>query len=804
LQYGLRVLLKNPGFTIAAVAALALGIGANTAIFSAVNCILLRPLPYPDPDRIVMLWENHQSKGGPEREWASPSEFRDWRDQGQNFENVCALAGWNPTITGDFDPAIVPGALVSHDFFTMLGAEPVHGRSFRPEEEKAGAEPVVVIGYGLWQRQFGADPDIVGKAISLSGNLCTVVGIMPAGFEPPLINNAEIWRTLEPVLPDSCGYGCLVLRVMARVKPGRTIVQARSEMSTIARRLEEDHPGGQRGVGVTVVTLQEQLVGDLRPVLLVLVVAVGFVLLIACANVANLLLARSAAREREIALRTALGASRSRLMRQLLTESLLLASIGGVAGLLIAYWMVRALVVFGPEDTPRLTTVAVDGTALLFTLAATLVTGLLFGLAPSGQSLGSDLNQALKEGNRESRRPARGILRSALVVLEVALSLVLLIIAGLLMKSFMLLQGVDPGFDPRRMLTINIRLPNASYGQPHRIVAFYSELLTRIKNTAGVREAGAVSSLPLGGSNTDLSFAIEGRSKPPPNQEPVAWYSSVTTGYFLATGMRFLRGRPFSDADDSTASRVVIINERMARRYWPDEDPIGRRIGFGGPVDVTGISADWRRIVGIVADVKHFGLDADARPSMYFPDRQRPTRVMNLVVRTAGDPLRLVPAVRAEVASLDPHLAIANIASMESILAGSIGLRRFTLFLTGLLAVVALSLAAIGVYGVISYSVAQRTHEIGIRMALGAHAGNVLSMILKWGLGMMGFGMALGYGAALLVTPLISSLLFGVTSTDPQTFVLIGLLLTLIALLACYLPARRATKVDPLVSLRSN
>jgi putative ABC transport system permease protein len=795
IRYGIRVMLKSRGFTAAAVIALALGIGANTAIFSVVNAVLLRPLPYPDPERIVTVWQNLQASGGPEREYTSPADFNDWKEQGQTFEHMAAVVNWGPTMTGQAEPEQLRGAAISYDMFSVLGIEPALGRSFTREEDQPDGERVVILSNGLWRRRFGADPSLVGQTISLSGDSYTVVGIMPPGLKFPIINRAELWKPLSPALNKSCQRGCVVLRVMARLRPGATLESARSEMSTIASRIEQENPATNKGVGVTLIPLHEYVVGDVQLAVYILFGAVGLVLLIACANVANLMLARAASRSKEIAIRTALGASRGRVIRQLLTESLLLAIIGGASGVLLAFWMVDILVAFSPEGTPRTDEIGIDGRVLAFSLATALLTGLISGLVPALQASNPNLNDALKEGGKGTQsgshgRRARGIL----VVSEIALALMLLIGAGLLMKSFLRLQSVDPGFNPKNLLTAVISLPRASYPDRPRFVAFYAQLLDRIKTLPGVQSVGAISNLPLGGGRTDSDFSIQGRPQPEPGEHPVAWYDSVTVDYFRTMGMRLLEGREFTERDNQDGPKVVIISEALARRYFPGEQAVGKFLQFG--------EKNVREIVGVMGDVKQFGLETDARPSMWFSAGQIPDRGMYVVVRTSGDPAALASALRSEVWAIDNNLAVAEVAPMEKIVSESIAQPRFILLLVGFFAVVALVLAAVGIYGVMSYSVTQRSQEIGIRMALGAQASDVLKMVVWQGMALTAAGVAIGLAGAFAVTRLMGSLLYGVSATDPMTFGMIALILAGVALGASFVPARRATKVDPMIALR--
>ena len=794
VRYGLRSLLKRPGFTLVALVTLALGIGANTAIFSVVNGVLWRPLPYPNPRQLVMVWENHQARGGPAREWLSPADFDDWRSQNRVFSNLSAMNDWAPTLTGRDEPEPLVGAAVSYDMFALLGAEPMKGRSFLPEEDQPGAPNVVMLSYELWQQRFGSDQNIVGKSISLNEESYTVIGVMPA-LKFPVIGNTQLWRTLRPTLNPSCQRGCLVLRAIGRLKPDASFSQAQADIGTIASRLASQYPDSNSKVGATLVPLHEQLVGTIKRPLLLLLGAVVFVLLIACANVANLMLARAATREREIAVRSALGASRGRVIRQLLTESTLLACGGGTLGLLLAFWLVRVMISLNPQGTTRFDEISIDARVLGFTFLVAVLTGLIFGLAPALRSSKLDLSNSLKDASKGAGAGSRGgRLRSALVIAEMALALILLIGSGLLIKSFVLLQRVDPGFNPDHLITLRVFLNKTHYPAMPQVVNFYSQLLDRIKTMPGVQTVGAISTLPLSGNNSDTDFLIQGRPEPPPNQEPAAWFNIVTPDYFRTMEMRLVKGRVFDDRDNEKAPLAVIISETMARRYWPNEDPLGQRIGRGPD--------RWREIVGVVRDVKHFGLDADTPPTMYFPARQVPARAMNLVVRTAGDPLSLTAALRAPVWAGDRNLAIANLTTMKDLVSSSITQQRFILVLLGCFAALALLLSAIGIYGVMSYAVAQRTHEIGVRIAVGARTEDVLKLVVRSGLKLILIGLGIGLLLAYALTRLMSSLLFGVTPTDPITFAIVSIGLVIVALVACYVPARRATRIDPLVALR--
>ncbi len=796
LRYGVRLLRRNKSFTAIAVLALALGIGANSAIFSVVNSVLFRPLPYSDPQRLTMIWENHLERGGPEREWASPADLKDWREYPQSFEHVAGLLGWGPTLTGRDEPEDLQGAAISYDTFEMLGITPALGRSFSEDDDRPGAERVVVLSHQLWQRRFSSDPAIAGKGLMLGGQSYTVAGVMPRGFVLPILTNSEIFTTTGPILAGSkCGRGCVILRVIAKLKNGVTLEAARAEMNAFAAQIAQQYPDSNSGVGALLVPLHEQVVGDVRLAMLVLLGAVALVLLIACANVANLLLSRAAVREKEVAIRAALGASRSRLIRQHLTESLLLAVVGGAFGLLVAFWMVEVLVSFAPKGTPRLEEIAIDTRVLAFTFVIALLTGLAFGVAPALLSSRTNFNSSLKEGGRDARASARGNrVRSALVVAEVSLALMLLVGAGLLIKSFVNLQHVDPGFTARGALRLDVALPRVRYAEPTRAAAFFKQLLDRVEALPGVEAAGGVSSLPLSGGGTDTSFLIEGQPQPEPNREPVSLFAKVTPDYFRAMGIRLLRGRLMADGDSTDAPKVAVISDEMSRRYFADDDPLGKALLFG--------SKDRREIVGIVSDVKFFGLNLDARPMMYFSEQQFPARGMSLIVRTSGDPMALATAVRSEVQTLDRDLAVSNVMPMEQLVNASLAEPRFLLLLLGVFAGAALVLSVIGVYGVVSYSVAQRSHEIGVRMALGAQAGDVLKLVLGKGMVLVGGGVAIGLGGAFVLSRIVESLLFGVGARDLATFALTAVVLAGVALGACFVPARRATKVDPMVALR--
>ncbi|HWP42569.1 MAG TPA: ABC transporter permease [Blastocatellia bacterium] len=791
LRYGARMLVKNPGFTVVAVIMLALGIGANTAIFSVVNAVLLRPLDYEDPDRLVTVLENNWQKGWT-RFAVAPGNFAAWREQNQVFEQMAAFTGSSFTLVGEGEPEQLPGTRASANLFALLGVKPALGRDFLPEEDHPGGERVVIVSHRLWQRRFGADPGLVGKPLTLNGQSYTVVGVMPAGFLFPN-PRTELWVPVAFSAGDLGNRGGHDYVAIARLKPGVTLEQAQTEMSAIAARLEEQYPETNAAWGARVTLLVEEVVGDVRPALLALVCAVAFVLLIACANVANLLLARAAARQKEVAIRAALGSSRSRLLRQLLTESVLLSLLGGAFGMLLAAWGVDALVSLGPANIPRLSQVGIDGRVLGFAFLISLATGIIFGLAPALQASQTDLSESLKEGGRSSSAGAGSQrLRRLLVVAEVALALALLVGAGLMIKSFVRLSEVETGFDSQNVLTAQITLPQSRYDDRQQQAAFFRQVLARIEALPGVESVGAASPLPFTGDRL-YSFIVEGH---PTDNVPSANYYAVSPDYFVTMGIPLLKGRFFTEADMAESPRVAIINETMARRYFPDEDPIGKRMNITNGPEVM------REIVGVVGDVKQYGLDTQSPAQMYEPYLQRPYPGMTLVVRAASEPAGLIDAVRREVLAVDKEQPIARAQTMEEIIAKSVAPRRFSVILLAAFAAVALTLAAVGIYGVMSYLISQRTHEIGVRMALGAGRRDVLRLVVGQGMRLALLGVGIGLLAAFALTRLMESLLFGVSATDPLTYIVVALLLATSALLACYVPARRATKVDPLLALR--
>jgi putative ABC transport system permease protein len=796
IRYALRTLAKTPAFTLTVVLVLALGIGANSTIFSVVNGVLLRPLPYPEPGRLVMIWEDYQRVGGPAREWTNPADFNDWRTMSASFAEMFAANDWSPTLTGEGEPELLNAAVATQGMFATLGVQPALGRGFREEEDKPGAARVVLLSDGLWKRRFGGRPEAIGRVLMLSGNAATIIGVMPAGFRFPVVSNAEIWSPMQAA-PTS-GRGGAFVRVVGRLKPGVELASAQAEMDTIAARIARANPETNNKIGVTLVGLQTDMARPVREALLVLLGAVGFVLLIACANVANLLLARATARQREIAIRVALGASRARLARQLLTESLLLSGAGAALGLTLAWWGADWLAAGDPAGLAQSFDLRVDYSVAAFALVLALGTGLLFGLAPAMQAVRTGPNEALQEGARGSSGRSNRV-RSALVVAEVALSLVLLVGAGLLLKSFASLLRTSPGFNPQNVLTVSLTLPQVKYPEAAQSAQFYSRLLERVRAMPGVRAVAAINNLPLGGTNSDTNFVIEGRPAPRQGEMQGAWFSPVTTGYFQAMNIPVLQGRPLDERDHSQAPLAVVINEAMARRYWPGESPIGKRIGTGrrSPTAPT-----WWQVVGVVGNVRAFTMESDEPPTFYIAHAQRPARRMNLVIRTAGDPLALAPALRSAVWELDRDLAVPSIATLDAVVGSSLAQRRFIMVLLAGFSAVALVMAAVGLYGVMAYIVTQRTNEIGIRMALGAQPRDVLALVLRQGMTLAGLGVAIGVALALAVARSMESLVYDTSPRDPATIAAITATLALAALAACYIPARRAARVDPLVALR--
>jgi predicted permease len=798
LRYAVRLLWKTPGFTAIAILSLGLGIGANTAIFSLVNAVLLKPLPFSDPERLVMVWEDMSAIGFPIGEPA-PGTYSDWKRQNQVFDDMAMLNWRNLNLTGDGDPEKVAAYGVSANLFPLLGTRPALGRNFLPEEDRPDAAKVVMLSHALWQQRYGGDPGIVNRDILLNGEKYTVVGVMPADFQF-LQRYIGLWVPAAFSQQELTNRASHYLTVVARLKPGVSLEQADADIKAITGRIAQNYPNQAEGMSSSVVSMREQLAGKVRHSLLLLVVAVGFVLAVACANIASLLLSRATARRKEIALRTALGASRAQIIRQLLTESVLLAGLGGAVGLLFALWSFTLLQQLVPAGMTRLATLQIDLPVLGYAMAVSLTTGILFGLAPALQASKVDLNEALKQsGGRTGSSHAGSRLRGAFVVAEVALALVLLVGAGLLMQTIFHLRNQYAVFQPDKLLTLRTALPEDRYTQHTKRVAFYDQVLERVQALPGVTQVGYTTSVPLkwkGGAN---DFIIEGR-QPEPGVLMNAVHRQVSKDYLQAIGIGLRQGRYFDGGDNQSSMPVAIINETLARQYWPDEEPVGKRF------KIAVNSAPWLTIVGVVADVRQMGMDVAVKAEMYVPYRQIKSHPWytprDLVIRTTGNPENLVSSVRQEIRAVDPELPISNIATMEEVLGEESGSRRVGMLLLTAFAGLALLLASLGIYGVLSYFVAQQTPEIGVRLALGAQQRDILRLVLGKGLTWTFVGVAIGSVAAFALTRWMASLLFGVSASDPLTFALVAGLLTGVALLACYLPARRAAKVDPLVALR--
>jgi predicted permease len=795
LRFGFRSLVKNPGFAVVAIITLSLGIGANTAIFSVVNGVLLRPLPYSEPDRLMMAYISRgQSPTG--KAPLCQADFLDWKSQNQAFESIAAYSTNRFNFSGEESPEQVPGALVTADFFNTLGVQPAVGRAFLPDEDKAGGGQTLVISDGFWRRHFGANPGILDHQITLNSKAYTIIGIMPAGFSFP-DKDIELW-VAERLAPTR--RGPYYMRGLARLRPDVTIEQAKAEMSVIAARVQEQTNSQDKDVTWTATSLTDATVGDIRTTLWLLAGAVLFVLLIASANVANLLLARATGREKEMSIRLALGASRARLLRQLLTESLLLAMCGGTIGLLLAVWGIDLLLAISPADIPRLQEVNIDGRVLGFTLLVATLSGLIFGLAPALQSSRLNLNTSLKEGGRNNTESAgKRRMRNTLIVAEIALSLMLLVGAGLMMKSFIKLQSVSPGFKPEQILTMNLSLPRAKYDNSEKVISFYQQLINQVKTVPGVEAAGVTISLPPNKLTISDNFTIEGKPVAQGSSEPIVPIIFSSPDYFNVLGVPLIDGRFFNDADKANSPSVVIINQTFAERYFPNENPVGKRLKAGRGEKNTN---PWMEIVGVVGDIKYTGLDAKPEPAYYLPIAQVGWRDTYLAVRTSSNPITLAPALRQEIRALDKDLPVTNITTMEQLLAESVAQPRFRTLLLGIFAVVALILASVGIYGVISYTVTRRTNEIGIRMALGAQTSEILKLVIRQGMTLAVVGVGIGIAASLALTQVLEKLLYEVSVTDSATFAGVAGLLSLVALLACYIPARRATKVDPMIALR--
>jgi len=798
VKFALRGLAKHPAFTAIAVVTLALGIGGSTSIFTVVNAALVRGLPYKSPDRLYHIWEQVPKQEFPKREFSYP----DYQDYQQNnvFEGLAAYTGGGAILSGQGDPESLNAPRVNAAFFSVLGVDPLLGRTFQSGEDTQGGPKLTVLTYALWQRHFGADPNIVGRALTLNGESYTVIGVLPASFQFAL-RPADLFLPYQPTQNQLTRRYMHGTNLIGRLKPGKTADEAQSELNLIAGRIEQQFNDSHAGVKARVVPLQEEIVGNVRPILLVLLGAVGFVLLIACANVASLLLTRSLARQKEVAIRSALGASRWRVIRQLLTESILLSLAGGVAGLLIAFWGVPALVAVLPQSQlnamPFLKSLNIDASILAFSFGLSLLTGLFFGLAPALQSSKLDLNEALKEGGRQTSAGSGHRLRSAMVVSEIALAVVLLIGAGLMMKSLLRLLQTNIGFQTENLLTMTVIVPPSKYTEVNQQINFNDQLRQRVQALPGVAAAGTVNILPVNSGNT-TRFIIDGDPIPAPGKETEANIRTVSDDYFKTLGVPLLAGRMFDERDTNDKPGVVIIGKTIADRMFAGRDPVGRLLKY------SSIQGQGDLIVGVVGDVKITGIDEALRPVLYYPFRQSSSTFANLVARTNTDPNALAAAIRSEVRNLEPDAAILNVRTMDEMIAQTPAsfMRRFPALVISIFAGIALLLASIGIYGVVSYSVSQQTHYIGVRMALGASPSDILKMILKQGLLLALLGVGIGVGAAFGLMRLLSTLLYQVSATDVSTFAIVTGTLFAVALLACFLPARRATKVDPLVALR--
>ncbi len=805
IRFGLRMLLKSPSISIVATIALALGIGANTAIFSVVNAVLLRPLPFPNPESLVALFETDLQRGLQRGSHSYPNFF-DIRSQNTTFERVSTYRSGDYIMTGRGDPARLQGAVVTSDLLPLLGVQPMLGRMFLPDEDKPSETGrVVILSQPLFQKRFNADPSILNQAVTFNGVSYTVVGVMPAGFEFPIQNEpVELWTTIagdaSGQTPVTAQRGAHFLRVIGRLKPGVTLEQAQADLTTIASRLEQQYPDTNTRRGLRVDSALSALVGDVRPTLFILLGAVACVLLIACANVANLLLARATSRHKEMAIRTALGASRVRVIRQLLTESVLLSLLGGAVGLLLAVWWSDLLVALGKEDIPRAVQVGIDWRVLGFTLGVSLLTGLIFGLAPAFHSAKSELVESLKEGARgTSAGRFANLVRKGLVVIELGFAVLLLTGAGLLIQSLWRLQKVNSGLEPQNVLTFNVGLPEVKYDYAKQ-AQFFIDLKSRLEATPGVQAASSILPLPLSGDRFSISFEIEGRPMAP-KDHPVGDFFSTGVGYFRAMGIPIIKGRDFDDRDRHGATPVVIVTESLARQFFPDDNPIGKRIKPGINT-IEGEKTTMKEIIGVVGDVRNRSLDTEPKPAYYVPQTQVPFDQMAMVIKTSGDPHSVISAATKQVAGLDQDVPVFAVKTMEEYLSASVAAPRFSTTLLSIFAAVALVLTVVGLYGVMSYSVAQRRNEIGIRLALGAQSRDVLLMIVKQGGLLIVMGLVIGLAGAFALTRLLASLLFGVTAKDPFTFAAVAVLLAIVALLACYVPALRATRVDPIEALR--
>lgn len=798
LRYGLRVLTKRPGYTVAATLALALGIGANTAIFSVINAVILRPLNLYQPDRIMMVWQTFR---GEAQNFASYPNFQDWYDRNTVFEDMAVFRGYGITVTGLGDAERVDGARVSSSFFNVLHLTPAVGRNFVPGEDRPGSARTAVISYDFWHRHFGDDSSVIGRTITLDGQRFTLIGILPQGFKFPLyLPTAEVWETTALDADNLREREAAVFHVVGRLKQGITTAQAQLNMESVGASLAQQYKEANANTSIRIAGLQDTLAQPYKQPLIVLFVAVAFLLLIACSNVASLLLARANSRRKEVAIRSALGAGRSRLTRQFLTESLLLALLGGGCGLLLGIWAVSALASYGPEGLKYGNAIELDGRVLLFTLVSTILTGIIFGLVPAIKSSRLDLNFVLKDGVRNSGGSQRNRTGRILVAVEMALAFVLLTGAGLMTRSFARLTSVDPGFNPKNLLSMRLTLPRTKYPKPEQSIQFFQDTLQRIKSIPGVISADFVTPAPFNNNSVTGAFRIEGRPEPQSGSGPTAQVSGATVNYFQTMGIPLIRGRFFSDFDRRGAVGSVIINESLARRYFPNEDPLGRYITEGVNVD-DGDATRWQ-IVGIVGDVKSFSLDEATYPMLYMPHNQMAWRWGHIVVRTSDDAAKYIGAVKEQVSSVDKEIALSSILPMDQLIGKSVAQPRFYMLLLAVFALLGLVLASTGIYGVVSYSTSERTQEIGIRMALGAEKRGVISLLLWQEMIPAVAGLTAGAVAAVGLARLIKGLLFGVGAGDPLTLAVVAVMLLAAALAGCYLPARRAMRIDPIEALR--
>jgi putative ABC transport system permease protein len=809
VRFGIRMLVKKPGASLVAILTLALGIGANAAIFSIVNTVLLRPLPYKDPERLVALWENIPSQG---QSRVSPANFFDWKKQSTSFEDMSTYGGSAMTLTGVGEPEQLSGTRVSAGYFDVVGIKPMLGRAFLADEYEVGKGQVVILGHGLWRRRFGSDPQILNKSVTLDGEPLTIVGVMPPGLYPVRPTPAghlsfgeeqqHYWIPMSFAAQWAAVRSAHVLGVVGRLKPTVTLDQARAEMNTIGARLEQQYPAN-KGEGILVNPFLNEMVGDVRPGLLILFLAVGLVLLIACANIAGLRLAQHSARSKEIAIRAALGAPRRRIITQFFIEGLMLSVVGAIAGLAVATLGMKTLVNFVPQDIPRLSDVGLDWRVLSFTVLLSIGSCVLFGLIPAWHASQPDLHNALEQGGRTSGPGSYRLrFRQSLVVFQVSIAVMLVIGAGLLIRSFWLLQQVDPGFQPERVLSVGITLPFTKYAEPQRINQFFSALQNDIVSVPAVKSAAIAYDHPLQ-RNWSESFEIEGQVIPPDQRAPVANFNPISPDYFKTVGTQLVSGRPFNADDNHDHPGVAIVNEAFVRKYLRDGNVIGRRIKTNqAPRIWKDDRYAWFQIVGVVRDVKNSGLKEAGEPTYYLPAAQVPLQDMMLLVRTSREPTAIISSVQRAVWAIDPNQPIADVKTMEQIVSDSVAQPRFNMFLMGMFGVLALLLAVVGIYGLLSYAVTQRKQELGIRMALGANRVDVLKLVLRQGMTLALLGEAVGLTGALALTRVMRGLLFGIGPFDASTFVTVALATTFVALVACYIPARRATKVDPLVALR--